>query len=71
MHKKTCVSVALGFDSYAVIRHGVAADDASEPHLGCYFCRFMPPVPALTVLLQLPHHFTALASCRRCSGIKP
>ncbi|KAJ2807776.1 Autophagy protein 7 [Coemansia furcata] len=37
LHRKVVVCVALGFDSYVAMRHGVKGD--SEPmHLGCYFC---------------------------------
>lgn len=36
--RKPCVSVALGFESYVVIRHGLRREDEAHPRLGCYFC---------------------------------
>ncbi|OZC09881.1 e1-like protein-activating enzyme Gsa7p/Apg7p [Onchocerca flexuosa] len=51
-HSKLAISVALGFDCFVVIRHGVSDDETSEDYeqsqsdlntipgsqLGCYFC---------------------------------
>jgi len=41
-YNKTCITVALGFDSFVVIRHGLPPNVHSvEKHgerLGCYFC---------------------------------
>lgn len=37
---KLVITVALGFDSFVVMRHGVSSPESTEhsPHLGCYFC---------------------------------
>ncbi|CCE61607.1 hypothetical protein TPHA_0A05330 [Tetrapisispora phaffii CBS 4417] len=37
VHKKIVINVALGFDSYLVIRHGNQSQEEAE-QLGCYFC---------------------------------
>ena len=35
---KVVMNAALGFDSFVVMRHGVAHESHSKQGLGCYFC---------------------------------
>jgi ubiquitin-like modifier-activating enzyme ATG7 len=37
-HGKLAVTVALGFDTLLVLRHGVRGEGKDSPSLGCYFC---------------------------------
>jgi ubiquitin-like modifier-activating enzyme ATG7 len=43
VHRKVCITIALGFDTFLVMRHGSApemypADGSAGERLGCYFC---------------------------------
>ena len=42
LYQKICFTVALGFDSYLVMRHGISPKsfdkDKHFERLGCYFC---------------------------------
>ncbi|KAJ2784156.1 Autophagy protein 7 [Coemansia javaensis] len=58
LHRKIAVCVALGFDSFVAMRHGMRARDdgdgaaaaaAGAPRLGCYFCNdVVAPADSLT-----------------------
>ncbi|KAJ2559257.1 Autophagy protein 7 [Coemansia sp. RSA 1933] len=52
LHRKTVVCVALGFDSFVAMRHGVSPDANAPPdahQLGCYFCNdVVAPTDSLT-----------------------
>mmetsp|Transcript_117975 Transcript_117975/g.164303 ORF Transcript_117975/g.164303 Transcript_117975/m.164303 type:complete len:91 (+) Transcript_117975:1392-1664(+) len=41
-HNKVCLTVALGFDTFLVMRHGthmkLNEEPVQPPRLGCYFC---------------------------------
>ena len=40
-NKKVCLTVALGFDTFLVMRHGVSPSEQEQlggERLGCYFC---------------------------------
>ncbi|KAJ1824867.1 Autophagy protein 7 [Coemansia sp. RSA 2671] len=48
LHRKVVVCVALGFDSYVAMRHGVK-DHSGSTSLGCYFCNdVVAPVDSLS-----------------------
>lgn len=37
-YDKVCITVALGFDTFLVMRHGVSPSQSKGVRLGCYFC---------------------------------
>ena len=40
-HKKLCLTIGLGFDTFLVMRHGLSLMEQKEiggDRLGCYFC---------------------------------
>lgn len=41
-HSKICLTIALGFETFLVMRHGLSAqthnNDVNGDRLGCYFC---------------------------------
>ena len=42
VHQKLCMTIALGFDTFVVMRHGVSIEEQKQmpdqERLGCYFC---------------------------------
>lgn len=42
VHKKLCLTIALGFDTFVVMRHGLSVEEQKQmpdqERLGCYFC---------------------------------
>lgn len=42
LHNKVCLTIALGFETYLAMRHGLSAkvhdDEKNGARLGCYFC---------------------------------
>jgi len=42
VHNKICLTIALGFETFLVMRHGLPADvhdkEKNGERLGCYFC---------------------------------
>ena len=53
---KIVMNAALGFDTYVVMRHGVASGDGGPAALGCYFCNDVvaPSDVCMPHLLQKP-----------------
>lgn len=60
--KKIVICVALGYDSYLVMRHGLPSSDPSLTQLGCYFCND----------IQAPTNTTSnLALDEQCTVARP
>lgn len=38
IYDKICITVALGFDTFVVMRHGTRQGTEQSNELGCYFC---------------------------------
>lgn len=65
---KIVMNAALGFDSYVVMRHGIAGTGSTPADLGCYFCN---DVVAPANVRFISRHWEQRANSRSLSKIKP
>ena len=61
---KIVMNAALGFDTFVVMRHGVANSSHPEQELGCYFCNdVVAPADVSNISLSSKLHLVSQTSC--------